>query len=115
MDTQSLLILIGFAVVIGLFWYMRRPDLSAPAAHALVAEGAALVDVRSLSEFGGSHLAGARNIPVGEIAHRSAELGAKDRPIVVYCASGMRSAAAKRMLKSAGFSRVYNLGAMSNW
>jgi rhodanese-related sulfurtransferase len=115
MDTQSLVMLIGFVVIGGLFWYMRRPDISATVAHTLVAEGAALLDVRSPGEFGGGHLDGARNIPVGEIARRSGEVGGKDRPVIVYCASGTRSAAAKRVLKSAGFSRVYNLGAMSNW
>jgi phage shock protein E len=115
MDKQSLLMLLGFVAMVALFWYLKRPDITAAAARALLTKGATLVDVRSPGEFGGGHLDGARNIPVGDIARRSRELGDKQRPVIVYCASGARSAAAKRMLQRAGFSHVYNLGAMSNW
>ncbi len=115
MDTQSLVIVIVAAVAFLALWWMKRPDVTSARAHELVAGGARLVDVRSPGEFSGAHLDGARNIPVGEIAGRARELGDKDKPIIVYCASGARSAMAKRTLKSAGFSQVYNLGAMSNW
>ena len=115
MDTQSLVIVIvaaaGFAVV----WWLKRADISSARARQLVADGARLVDVRSAGEFAATHLDGARNIPVGEIGRRARELGDKSKPVIVYCASGTRSAIAKRTLKSAGFSEVYNLGAMHNW
>jgi len=100
---------------IGFFWYMRRPNVRPGDAHALVARGALLVDVRSPGEFNAGHLDRARNIPVGEIGSRLAELGSRDQPIVLYCASGMRSATALSTLKRAGFKQVFNLGAMSNW
>ena len=96
-------------------WWLKRPDISAARARELVAAGARLVDVRTPGEFAGTHLDGARNIPVGEIGRRARELGDKGKPVIVYCASGTRSAMAKRTLKSAGFSEVYNLGAMHNW
>lgn len=105
-------LLIGVAVV---FWYTRRPNVRPDEARRLVMEGALLVDVRSPGEFGAGHLEGARNIPVGEIGGRLNELGAHDRPVIVYCASGMRSATAASTLKRAGFEQVFNLGAMSNW
>ena len=84
-------------------------------AHALVDDGAALIDVRSPEEFGAGHIEGARNIPVGEIGARAVEVGDKDAPVVVYCRSGIRSAKAKSALEAAGFTQVHNLGGMSRW
>ena len=86
------------------------------AARQLVAEGALLLDVRSGGEFASHHLPGAVHIPVGELARRMSELGPdKARPVVVYCASGVRSASAASLLRSAGFGAVHDLGAMSRW
>lgn len=115
MDTQNLTTLAIFVIAVGALFWWKRPDISSARARQLVAEGARLIDVRSPGEFAGRHLEKARNIPVGEIARRAAELGAKDQPVIVYCASGTRSAMAKRTLKSAGFTQVYNLGSISNW
>ena len=55
------------------------------------------------------------NIPVSELAGRVAELGDKHKPVVVYCASGMRSANAAGILKRAGFAEVHDLGAAARW
>lgn len=93
----------------------RMGKLPPDEAKKLIASGARLVDVRSPGEFRAGHLAGARNFPVGEIDRRAGEIGPKDAPVIVYCASGMRSASAARTLKSLGFSRVYDLGAMSRF
>ncbi len=82
-------------------------------ARKLVAEGALLLDVRSPGEFAAGHLPGALNIPVGDLGRRAGELGAKDRPLVVYCASGMRSASAAGQLRALGFAAVHDLGGMS--
>jgi rhodanese-related sulfurtransferase len=84
-------------------------------ARQLVANGARLVDVRTPQEFASAHLPGAVNIPVQELDRRMAELGPKDEPIVLYCRSGSRSAYAARMLHGAGYSAVYDLGAMNAW
>jgi len=73
-----------------------------------------LVDVRSPAEFAGGHLDGALNIPVGSLPNRLDELGDREKPIVLYCASGMRSLRAEGILKSKGFTQVLDLGAMSN-
>ncbi len=100
-----------------LVWMLikRRGDISPEAAKQLVSEGALLLDVRSTSEFGSGHLPGALNVPLSDLTGRLAELGSKERPIIIYCQSGMRSAAAAGMLKHQGFSKVSNLGAMSRW
>ena len=82
-------------------------------AHALVEQGATLVDVRSSGEWQSGHIDGAVHIPVDEISDRMSELP-RDHTIVVYCASGMRSARAASALRSAGY-EVRDLGPMSNW
>lgn len=84
-------------------------------AHELVAAGALLVDVRTPQEFAAGAIEGAINVPVDQIGSRLAELEPRDRPVVVYCRSGRRSAAAADTLFDAGFAQVYDLGGMTNW
>lgn len=84
-------------------------------ARALVDDGAKLIDVRSPGEHAAGHIDGSVNVPVGELSGRVAELGDKAKPVVVYCASGVRSASAARILRRAGFREVYDLGAASRW
>lgn len=83
-------------------------------AKALVKKGALLVDVRTPEEFAGGHIDGAVNIPIDDLDARKGELP-KDKDIVVYCRSGGRSARAKNLLAQAGYTKVLDLGAMSNW
>jgi phage shock protein E len=79
-------------------------------------QAALLLDVRTAEEFADAHVPGALNIPVQELQQRQAELGNdKQQPIIIYCRSGARSAMAARMLSQAGFTRVKDIGAMSNW
>ena len=112
--TQTVLIIVALSAV-GALWLARRPDTSPTDARRLVAAGATLLDVRTPEEFAAGHLPGARNIPVDELGGRLDEVGPRDRPIVVYCASGVRAASAARTLAGAGFTRVHDLGPMSAW
>jgi len=74
--------------------------------------GARIVDVRTPGEFRTGAYPGAVNIPLQELGRRAAEIG-KDRPVVLYCASGMRSASAARLLRQAGFEDVVNAGGLA--
>lgn len=76
-------------------------------------EGAQLVDVRSPGEFAGGHAPDSVNIPLHEIDTRAKELDA-DRWVIVACASGTRSAMARRKLLGLGFKRVMNAGSWRN-
>jgi phage shock protein E len=106
---------IAIALVAVVYIVATRMGKVAPAeARRLVQEGAVLLDVRSIGEFSAGHIPGAINIPVDQVAARADELAAKGKSIVVYCASGMRSGAAARMLKSKGIT-VFDLGGMSRW
>ena len=76
-----------------------------------------VVDVREPGEFAGGHLPNAINIPLGSLAMRLNELQKhKDRPIVVYCRSGQRSARAAVVLRKQGYTQVHNLaGGVTAW
>ncbi len=112
-DTLLWALPLGFVV---LFFVVTRLGKVAPArAHALVEAGALLVDVRTEAEFASGHLPGATNVPLDRLSGKAGKLVEKGKPIVVYCASGMRSASAKRLLARAGAGEVHDLGAMSRW
>ena len=99
----------------GWFFLFRYGKTSSAEAHRLVSAGARLLDVRTAAEFAEGHLPGAVNIPLDRIEASASELGKDPKPIVVYCASGMRSAQAKRILVSAGLSKVHDLGGINRW
>jgi len=93
----------------------RRSQEEVSVMRKAVSDGGLLLDVRTANEFNGSHLDGALNIPVGDLQNRLGELGPKDRAVVVYCASGGRSARASKMLRAKGFNEVHDLGSIRNW
>jgi len=99
--------------VIGKQILAARRRVSGSEAQRLVGAGAALVDVRTPGEFASGHLPEAVNMPLHELGRRVAELP-EDRPIVVYCRSGARSARAAGMLKRAGRD-VHDLGPQHAW
>ncbi len=108
-------VVLAVVLAAGYLVFMRGSDVTAADARRLVESGARLVDVRTREEFAAGHLPGAVNIPVQELDRRMTELEPKDEPVVLYCRSGNRSGLAARMLKSAGYSAVHDLGAMSRW
>ena len=80
-------------------------------------EDAIVVDVREADEFAAGHLPDARNIPGSKLAERISEIEKyKDKPVIVCCATGMRSNNACAELKKNGFSRINNLaGGVDAW
>lgn len=80
----------------------------------LVKEGAVILDVRSKGEYASGHIKGSTNISVDQLVSNLHKLKDKNKPIITCCASGMRSASAKNILKSNGFTNVYNGGGWSS-
>jgi phage shock protein E len=80
----------------------------------LVKDGAVIVDVRSKGEFDSGHINGAIHIPLDSIVNNLSKLKDKNKTIITCCASGMRSAAAKNILKSNGYISVFNGGGWSS-
>lgn len=73
-------------------------------------EGAIILDVRSHGEYVTGHIEGSINIPVNKLSENMNKLKSKNNPIITCCASGMRSASAKGLLESKGYTRVINGG-----
>ncbi len=77
-----------------------------------------LIDVREPAEFSDAlgHIAGARLLPLSQLAEHADELIAAKRPVVAICRSGTRSAQATVLLQKAGLNQVANLaGGMLRW
>jgi hydroxyacylglutathione hydrolase len=74
-----------------------------------------VLDVRSPAEYEEGHLSGAQHIPLGELRDRLDEVPT-DRPVVVQCLGGTRSAIAASILQAHGYSGVINFaGGYSAW
>lgn len=111
---MSNLLIPAIIIAVAVFFFLKARNRIDPAeAKNLVDGGAVLLDVRSQAEFRDGHVHGAKNIPVGTLGGQLSDL-AKDKTYVVYCQSGMRSAAAVSQLKKAGFEAV-DLGPMARW
>jgi rhodanese-related sulfurtransferase len=95
------------------------PKVTAEEAHELISgRDALLVDVRDAPELAGQgKLRGALNVSRGMLEFRADPTGTyhnpefrRERPVILYCASGGRSALAGKTLGDMGYAEVYNLG-----
>lgn len=100
------------------------PRISADEARRMVAEqNAVIVDVRDLPELqANGKIPGSIHIPRGMLEFRADEATqyhdsslTKDRPVILHCASGGRSALGGKTLKDMGYKNVYNLGGFKDW
>lgn len=71
--------------------------------------GAQIIDVRTKDEFQGGNIKGSINIPLQALRTNLSKIN-KNKPVITCCASGMRSASAKSLLASNGFTEVHNGG-----
>ena len=92
-------------------------NLSPKEASSLVdqREDLYLLDVRTLGEYQQVRINGAQLIPIGQLVKRLAEVP-KNRPVLVYCAVGSRSAQVVNYLARKGYPELYNLyGGIYSW
>lgn len=76
---------------------------------------AQLIDVREPNEYEGGHILGARNIPLSQLKTRLVELR-QDKPVYLYCQSGMRSGRAAQLLYRKGYKNLSHLqGGFKKW
>jgi hydroxyacylglutathione hydrolase len=92
------------------------PQMAADEVHERMKSGdVAVLDVRGRSEWIAGHVPGVPNIPVGHLTERLSEVP-RDRPLVVHCQSGARSAIAASVLRAHGFDNVINMtGGYADW
>ena len=91
---------------------MGAPGLSPTQAVLLInREKANVVDVRSADEFATGHLIGSRHVAMENISADLAKtVTDKKRPLILVCASGMRSQKAQRIALQLGYENVHSLG-----
>jgi rhodanese-related sulfurtransferase len=100
------------------------PRISPEEAQAMIARSnVVIVDVRDAAEVQASgKIEGAINVSRGMLEFRADPQSpyhhsafARDKTVIVYCASGGRSALSGKTLKDMGYERVHNLGAFKDW
>jgi len=111
------LVALGLVMVAPRLMGQDVAEVNVQQAQSLSQQGVLLLDVREESEYAALHAPQAKLIPLGDVSSRLNELEAyKDKPIVVVCRSGRRSAKAVAILKEAGFTQVSNVqGGMIAW
>lgn len=98
-----------------MFGRPKVPEVKPAEAARLLEEGAWLLDVREQDEWEDARIPGAHHIPLGALPSRLDEVP-RDRPVVVQCRSGNRSARATRVLLDAGVAESRNLaGGILAW
>ena len=81
---------------------------------AVRAQGAVIIDVRSPAEFASGHADGAVNIPLDQLEAKLGTIKNYQKPVIVCCASGMRSGRAKALLTSRGITDLHDAGSWQN-
>ncbi len=118
-----LLIAVAFVSGAMLLWPVVRRGAGGPWVDTLHAtqminrEDALVLDVREAAEYAKGHILGAKNVPLGDLGRKLAELERyKARPVILCCESGSRSGGAIAVLRQRGFDKVHNLaGGFGAW
>ena len=119
----SAALLLALAAVAGAAGSRSPRVIGYDEARTLLSDGkskALLVDVRTAEEYASGRIPGAILFPYDEIRTKNAAFRAAagpdlDRPIIVYCRSGRRSAIAADEIAALGFRNILDLGAVGNW
>lgn len=90
---------------------------SAEALQLINHKDALILDIREAGEFSKGHILNSKSIPLGKLGERIGELERyREKPVVIVCNSGQKSASACVLLGKRGFVQVYNLaGGMLAW
>lgn len=119
MKSKWMIVLVAFGLIAVAPRLMGQDvaEVNVQQAQSMSQQGVLLLDVREESEFAAFHAPRAKLIPLGDVSSRLKEIEAhKDKPVVVVCRSGRRSAKAVTILKEAGFTQVSNVqGGMIAW
>lgn len=106
--------MIAVAIFVAFFVVKRMSFVSADIARKYFAQGAMVIDVRSVGEFNASHLPNAVNIPLDDLRESlPRRVKDKNQVLLLHCLSGGRSGIAKQQLKGMGYANVFNLGSLA--
>jgi rhodanese-related sulfurtransferase len=118
-------LMMGLVAIIGMIVWTEFSRLTrkykqvntTQAVQILNQDGSVVIDVREDGEVSAGKIKGAKHIPLGQLKKRLVELEhAKNKPVLVYCRSGSRSAHACSVMTKEGFENVSNLaGGVVAW
>lgn len=116
--------LINIVIIVLIAWFAYSRMKPAKGLRNLNAEafkeesvkyGAIIIDVREPGEFKSGFIPGARNIPLSQLSRRLGDIP-RDKTLLLYCRSGMRSKNAAALLRKNGYSDLAHLqGGISAW
>ncbi len=97
----------------GIFDFLKVPDIDQGVEEFHATNGAVLLDVRTPREYQEGHIPGSINIPLQALDEVEEIIENEDTPIFVHCLSGSRSRQATAVLRRLGYSNVKNVGGIS--
>lgn len=97
----------------GIFDFLRGPDINAGIREYQATPGAVLLDVRTSQEYREGHIPGSKNLPLQNLEEIDTVVDEKQAPVFVHCLSGGRSRQAAQILTSMGYTQVKNIGGLS--
>lgn len=95
--------------------FLKKRDINNGISEFKNTYNAVLLDVRTKEEYREGHVAGSKNIEVGNINSIISLIKNMETPLFVYCHSGSRSSIAVNALKSLGYTNVKNIGGISSY
>src|SRR6059058_4893747 len=90
------------------------PEISAGEAKQLIDQGAQLIDVRTDVEYEKGHIPGSTHVPLADVQRESANLD-REKPVILYCRSGNRSAPAADAFAASGWDAHSVEGGLLAW
>ena len=97
----------------GIFDFLKQPDIHRGIADYHSTPGAVLLDVRTPQEYREGHIPGSKNVPLQQLDKVGVVADNMDIPMFVYCYSGARSRQAVAMLQHMGYRNVQNIGGIT--
>ena len=97
----------------GLFDFLKQPDINEGITAYKGVQGAVLLDVRTPQEYGEGHIPGSKNVPLQAIGQVVSIVKDEGIPLYVYCHSGARSRQAVSALQRMGYTNVNNIGGIA--
>ena len=99
----------------GLFSFLKSPDINKGLEKFRETENAVLLDVRTKEEYAERKIEGSINLPLDEIQRITDVVPDKSTPVFLHCRSGKRSGRAQKILASMGYTNAVNIGGIMNY
>ena len=97
----------------GIFDFLKQPDIHDGLQEFEKTPGAVLLDVRTSQEYREGHIPGSQNVPLQQLDKVEEVTENKDTVLYVYCRSGARSRQAVSLLRAMGYTNVHNIGGIA--